>query len=128
MGIVKNNSKKMHFSILQNNLKSIYVPRPSYQQVRVQTVDVNTPKGYDYWNKTYYPKLRDTASNAKPWYVIDAEGQTLGRLATLAASVIRGKLSRQYHPAMDMGCYVIVVNAEKVKLTGNKFWKKYYFR
>merc|ERR1712224_898277 len=58
----------------------------------------------------------------------DAEGQTLGRLATLAATAIRGKMNPKYHPAMDMGDYVIIVNAEKINVTGDKYWKKYYFR
>merc|ERR1719316_1919453 len=82
----------------------------------------------DHWNNTYYPKLGDTAHNSKPWFIIDAEGQVLGRLATLAASVIRGKMNPKYHPAMDMGDNVIVINADKVKLTGKKYWMKYYFR
>lgn len=47
------------------------------------------PLGPDLWNTTYYPKLRDAVANHKPWYIIDAEGQTLGRLAVLAASVLR---------------------------------------
>merc|ERR1712078_949035 len=59
---------------------------------------------------------------------IDAEGQTLGRLATLAASAIRGKMNPRYHPAMDMGDYVIVINAGKINVTGKKYWKKFYFR
>merc|ERR1719265_1952190 len=83
---------------------------------------------YDFWNNTYYPKRGDAASNIKPWFIIDADGQILGRLATLAASVIRGKMNPKYHPAMDMGDNVIVINAEKVKVTGKKYWMKYYFR
>lgn len=47
------------------------------------------PLGPDLWNTTYYPKLRDAVANHKPWYIIDAEGQTLGRLAVLAACVLR---------------------------------------
>merc|ERR1712093_547896 len=56
------------------------------------------------------------------------DGQILGRLATLAASVIRGKMNPKYHPAMDMGENVIIINAEKVRVTGKKYWMKYYFR
>merc|ERR1711869_122605 len=82
----------------------------------------------DYWNNTYYPRLEHVANNAKHWYIIDADGQTLGRLCTLASSVIRGKMNPGYHPAMDTGDYVIVVNASKVKVTGKKYGKKYYFR
>merc|ERR1712093_954232 len=88
----------------------------------------NGAKRYDFWNNTYYPKLEDTANNIKPWYIIDADGQTLGRLATLIANVIRGKMNPQYHPAMDMGDNIIVVNAEKVKVSGKKYWMKHYFR
>lgn len=84
--------------------------------------------GPDTWNKTYYPKSSDTLNLYKPWYIIDAEGQTLGRLATLAANVIRGKHLPTYHPAMDMGCTVVVINADKVQVTGNKFTDKTYFR
>ena len=59
--------------------------------------------GPDVWNKTYYPKGQDTLNRKKQWYIIDAEGQTLGRLATLAATHIRGKTSPTFSPSMDMG-------------------------
>jgi large subunit ribosomal protein L13 len=62
------------------------------------------------------------------WYVIDASGQTLGRLATKAASVLSGKLNPRYTPYLDMGDHVIVINAEKVRLTGLKDQKKVYRR
>lgn len=66
--------------------------------------DISVPSlGPDVWNKTYYPKGRDTKNNKKQWYIIDAEGQTLGRLATLAATHIRGKTSPTFSPSMDMG-------------------------
>ncbi|CAG9465870.1 unnamed protein product [Pedinophyceae sp. YPF-701] len=84
--------------------------------------------GRDTWNNTYYPKQADSANVTKPWYIIDAEGQTLGRLASLAARVIRGKHLATYHPAMDMGCTVVVINADKVQVTGNKYNDKTYFR
>lgn len=82
----------------------------------------------DLFNKTYYPTSADAANVSKKWFIIDAEGQTLGRLATLAATYIRGKHLPTYHPAMDMGAYVVVINAEKVEVTGNKFNDKTYFR
>lgn len=63
----------------------------------------------------------------RKWYVIDAEGQTLGRLATKAATVLRGKHKVTYTPHIDCGDYVIVVNAEKVVLTGNKLEDKKYY-
>ena len=64
----------------------------------------------------------------RKWYVVDAEGQTLGRLATKAASVLSGKLNPQYVPNIDTGDHVIVINAAKVRLTGLKSQKKVYRR
>ncbi len=64
----------------------------------------------------------------RKWYVMDAEGETLGRLATKAASVLSGKLNPQYVPYIDTGDHVIVINAEKVRLTGLKDQKKVYRR
>ena len=56
----------------------------------------------------------------RKWYVIDAEGKTLGRLASEAASILRGKKKPIYTPHVDCGDYVIIVNAEKVEVTGKK--------
>jgi|SRR5579863_650743 large subunit ribosomal protein L13 len=64
----------------------------------------------------------------RKWYVVDAQGQTLGRLATKAASVLSGKLNPQYVPYIDTGDHVIVINAEKVRLTGLKSQTKLYRR
>jgi large subunit ribosomal protein L13 len=64
----------------------------------------------------------------RKWYVVDADGQTLGRLATKAASLLAGKLNPQYVPYIDMGDHVIVINAEKVRLTGLKAQSKLYRR
>ncbi|WP_204431997.1 50S ribosomal protein L13 [Paracholeplasma morum] len=64
----------------------------------------------------------------RKWYVIDAEGKTLGRLATQVASVLRGKLNTQYAPHVDCGDYVIVINAEKIELTGKKWNDKIYYQ
>ena len=64
----------------------------------------------------------------RKWFVVDASGQTLGRLATKAASVLSGKLNPQYVPYIDMGDHVIVINAEKVRLTGLKAESKLYRR
>ena len=63
----------------------------------------------------------------RDWYVIDAEGQTLGRLATKVATVLRGKNKAIYTPNVDCGDYVIIINASKVKLTGNKLDQKMYY-
>jgi large subunit ribosomal protein L13 len=62
------------------------------------------------------------------WYVIDAAGKTLGRLATEAASLMRGKHKPTFTPHVDTGDFVIVINAEKVVLTGKKLDKKMYYR
>ncbi len=63
----------------------------------------------------------------RKWYVIDAEGQTLGRLATKAATILRGKHKPTYTPHVDCGDYVIIINASKIKLTGNKLEDKMYY-
>ena len=72
--------------------------------------------------------------NAKPgeierrWYVVDADGQILGRLATQVAETLRGKGKPQYTPHVDTGDFVVVVNAEKIAVTGNKLEEKMYHR
>ena len=72
--------------------------------------------------------------NAKPgevtrhWYLVDAEGQTLGRLATRIADTLRGKGKAEYTPHVDTGDFVVVVNAEKIQVTGNKLDQKMYHR
>ena len=68
------------------------------------------------------------AEISREWFIVDAEGQTLGRLASEIAQIIRGKKKPFYTPHMDMGDFVVVVNAEKVKVTGNKEKDKSYFR
>lgn len=75
--------------------------------------------------KTYTPKLEDIQ---RQWYVVDAEDQILGRLATRIASVLRGKHKPMFTPHLDTGDYVVVINAEKVRLSGDKAEKKEYFR
>ena len=62
------------------------------------------------------------------WYIIDADGQILGRLASEVAQIIRGKKKPFFTPHLDMGDFVVVINAEKVKVTGNKERDKSYFR
>ena len=74
--------------------------------------------------KTYMQKKEDLVRN---WYVIDAEGESLGRVATKVATVLRGKHKPTYTPHMDCGDFVIVVNASKVNLTGNKLDDKIYY-
>jgi len=64
----------------------------------------------------------------KEWYVVDAEGEVLGRLASKVAMILRGKNKPSFTPHVDCGDHVIVINAEKVKLTGNKMTSKQYVR
>ena len=63
----------------------------------------------------------------RKWYVVDAEGQTLGRLSSGIASVLRGKNKPQFTPHVDTGDYVIVINAEKIVVTGKKLEQKIYY-
>ena len=74
---------------------------------------------------TSYMQKKETVE--RKWYVIDAEGKTLGRVATKAAHVLRGKHKVTYTPHVDCGDYVIVINADKVALTGNKLEGKIYY-
>jgi large subunit ribosomal protein L13 len=62
------------------------------------------------------------------WYVVDAQGQTLGRLATQTAAILRGKHKPIYTPHVDCGDYVIIINAEKIHVTGQKMRQKKYYR
>ena len=75
--------------------------------------------------KTYVPGAADIE---KKWYVVDATDMTLGRLASAVATVLRGKNKPYFTPFMDTGDYVIIVNAEKIKVTGKKLDQKIYFR
>lgn len=75
--------------------------------------------------KTYVPKEGEVQ---KDWHVIDAEGKVLGRVATEVAKLIRGKHKPQYTPYLDCGDHVIVINAAKAKVTGNKMVQKMYYR
>ncbi len=75
--------------------------------------------------KTYMAKT-DEISHA--WYIVDATGQTLGRLATEIAHILRGKHKPQYTPHVDSGDYVIVINASKIEVTGRKLDQKKYYR
>lgn len=75
--------------------------------------------------RTYSPKKGDAT---REWYIVDAEGKTLGRLASVIAQTLRGKHRPTYAPHMDMGDFVIVVNADKVAVTGKKETQKFYYR
>ena len=74
--------------------------------------------------KTFMPSAK---SIDRKWYVVDAEGQTLGRLATVVAATLRGKNKPTFTPFLDTGDYVIVVNADKITVTGKKLDQKTYF-
>ena len=71
--------------------------------------------------------MASPATIERKWYVVDAEGCTLGRLASGVASVLRGKNKPQFTPHVDTGDYVIVVNADKIKVTGKKMDQKIYY-
>lgn len=77
--------------------------------------------------KTYIAREKEIR-DSRQWYVIDAEGQVLGRLASKIAHILRGKHKAIYSPHYDVGDFIVVVNAEKIKLTGNKMLQKNYFR
>ena len=72
--------------------------------------------------------MASPATIDRKWYVVDAEGMTLGRLASEVAKVLRGKNKPIFTPHIDTGDYVIVVNAEKIKVTGKKLDQKVYYR
>jgi len=75
--------------------------------------------------RTYSAKASDVT---RMWFVVDADGKTLGRLASAIAATIRGKNKPIYTPHADTGDFVIVINAEKIKVTGNKEQQKFYYR
>jgi len=77
---------------------------------------------------SYKTVSANKATINKEWVIIDAEGAVLGRLASLAATLLRGKHKTNYTPHVDCGDNVIVINAEKVALTGNKLFEKEYIR
>lgn len=75
--------------------------------------------------KTYTPRATDIEQS---WWVVDADGQILGRLASRVASILRGKHKPQFTPHLDLGDYVVVVNAEKIAVTGQRLTQKMYYR
>ena len=75
--------------------------------------------------KTFMPKAADIT---RQWYVVDAEGQALGRVASQVANILRGKNKPIYTPNVDTGDFVIVINADKVILTGKKLDQKIYYK
>ena len=77
--------------------------------------------------RTYSATAAD-AQASREWYVVDATGQNLGRLATQIANVLKGKHKPIYTPGMDCGDFVVVINAEKIRVTGGKLDDKLYYR
>ncbi|MFQ5671351.1 MAG: 50S ribosomal protein L13 [Acidobacteriota bacterium] len=76
-------------------------------------------------NRTYFPRHRDIQ---RRWWVVDAKDEVLGRLASAVAKQLRGKTKPQFTPFLDTGDFVVVVNAERIVLTGNKADSKMYYR
>jgi large subunit ribosomal protein L13 len=76
-------------------------------------------------DKTYVTRNKDVQ---REWYVVDAAGQTLGRLAARVARILHGKHKPTYSPSVDTGDFVVVVNAEKIHVTGRKLDQKIYYR
>jgi large subunit ribosomal protein L13 len=80
------------------------------------------------------PSIKGKSFHAKPadveraWHIVDADGQTVGRLATRVAHILRGKHKPSFTPSTDTGDFVIIINAEKVNFTGNKLEDKIYYR
>ena len=74
--------------------------------------------------KSYYPKLGEVSQE---WYLVDAQGQTLGRLATRIARVLIGKNKPQFTPGVDIGDFVVVVNAERIAVSGKRLDQKVYY-
>ena len=85
---------------------------------------LSTTSEEEYPLNTYMPK---PAEIERKWYVVDAEGQVFGRLASQVANILRGKNKPIYTPNMDTGDYVIIINADKVIMTGTKLDKKMYY-
>ncbi|KAM0945768.1 putative ribosomal protein L13 [Dioscorea sansibarensis] len=116
------------------------VPMPPKPNLRIRCQRVQVPRdqrfmfeeseinGPDIWNKTWYPKAADHITTEKTWYIVDATDKVLGRLASTIAIHIRGKNLETYTPSVDMGAFVIVVNAEKVAVSGKKRTQKLYRR
>ena len=89
---------------------------------------VGEPNGIPYGNKIMKTFSAKPAEVRRDWYVVDATGKTLGRLSTEIARRLRGKHKPEYTPHVDTGDYIVVVNAEKIRVTGNKLKDKMYHR
>lgn len=103
--------------------KAAYIPLDQRWMFEESEID-----GPDIWNETWYPKAADHVNTDKPWYIVDASDKILGRMASTIAIHMRGKNLATYTPSVDMGAFVIVVNAEKVVVSGKKRSQKLYRR
>ncbi len=99
-------------------------PHPKLRQVAIIPGPLGAARGFSLM-KTY---VATPADRQRDWYVVDAEGQTLGRLATRIADALRGKRKPEYTPHIDTGDFIVVVNAEKIRVTGDKLNQKRYWR
>ncbi|WKA11913.1 hypothetical protein VitviT2T_029364 [Vitis vinifera] len=137
-GSLKKTTPFLGFSISAANPKPSF-PRQSFRvncQDKAAVVPLDQRwmfeqsevSGPDIWNKTWYPKAADHINTEKTWYIVDATDKILGRLASTIAIYIRGKNLATYTPSVDMGSFVIVVNAEKVAVSGKKRTQKLYRR
>jgi large subunit ribosomal protein L13 len=91
----------------------------------------SSPRGTDHAARLHYAMktyVATPATRERNWLVVDANGQTLGRLATQIANALRGKNKPEYTPHIDTGDFVVVINAEKIAVTGNKRADKIYYR
>jgi large subunit ribosomal protein L13 len=107
---------------------AVYAPRPdggAGPGVAIMVRRRALPRGPFTLMKTYVATAQDRERN---WLLVDAEGQTLGRLATQIADALRGKRKPAYTPHVDTGDFVVVVNAEKISVTGQKRSEKMYYR
>ena len=87
-----------------------------------------SPRGFFTMKTTVKTYVAKPSDRQRDWYVVDADGQTLGRLATQIADALRGKRKPEYTPHCDTGDFVVVVNAAKIRVTGNKLNDKIYYR
>ncbi len=99
----------------------MYTQRKHVTIMRTQTVNLLKE---EFPLKTFMPKAADIE---RKWYVVDAEGQVFGRVASQVASILRGKNKPIYTPNTDTGDYVIIVNADKIEMTGKKLDQKKYY-
>ncbi len=108
----------------------IYQIRPDipYWENHIGISIKGEPTGLKYGGNIMNTFMASPATIDRKWYVVDAAGMTLGRLASEVASILRGKNKPTFTPHMDTGDYVIVINAEKIAVTGRKLDQKIYYR